>query len=145
MSKRRQRSLARLQDFQQRWRLCHCRLRKIVLQVLKRLRFERVWRVFHEWRASQALGLACDSAGQTMVPVVPMEASSSANRAEPAAKATLSPLAAEFSPGLSVAEVTAAWSGAAAAWDKRQVTNPSGLAESESSDGESSDLGFDFT
>ena len=82
-----------------------------------------------------------------MVPVgcQSMEASSSANRAEPAAKATLSPLAAEFSPGLSVAEVTAAWSGAAAAWDRRPTTNPSGLAESESSDGESSDLGFDFT
>ena len=127
----------RLQEFQQKRRLRECRLRKVALQVLKRLRFERMWRVFHEWRASQALGLACDSAGQTMAPVVPMEASSSANRAEPAAKATLSPLAAEFSPGLSVAEVTAAWSGAAAAWDKRPTTNPAEPAES--SDGESSD------
>ena len=123
--------------FRARWRpdgcrrrLRHCRLRKVALQVLRRLRHERLWRVFRESRASHALGPACDSAGQTTAPPASMEVDSSANRAEPAAKATLSPLAAEFSPGLSVAEVTAAWSGAAAAWDKRPTTNPSGLAES---------------
>ena len=70
--------------------------------------------------------------------LVPMEVERSANRAEPAAMAMLSPLAAEFTPGLSVAEVAAAWSGAAASWDKRPATN---LAESV----ESSDEGDWFT
>ena len=124
MSKRQQRSLARMQEFQLQRRLRHCRLRKVALQVLRRLRHERLWRVFRESRASHALGPACDSAGRTTAPLASMEVDCSANRAEPAAKATLSPLAAEFAPGLPVAAVAAAWRGAAAAWDKQLVPPP---------------------
>ena len=66
LSKRKQKSAARLQEFQQRRRLLDCRLRKVALQVLKRVRFERRWRVFHEWRAAAQLSdPACDGAGQT--------------------------------------------------------------------------------
>ena len=125
MSKRQRRSLLRLQEYQQKLRLarlCNCRLRKVALQVLKRLRFERMWRVFHESRATHVPGLACDSAGQTTAPSVPMEADSSANRAAPpAAEMTLFPDA-EFAPGLPVTAVAAAWSSAAAAQDKQPAT-----------------------
>ena len=132
---------ARQQDFQQRRRLRHCRLRKVALQVLRRLRHERLWRVYREWRASHALGPACDSAGQTTAPPASMEVDSSANRAEPAAKATLSPLAAEFTPGLSVAEVSAAWSGAAAALDRKLMPPPPPIQDSDES---RSDSDFDL-
>ena len=101
------------------------------MQVLRRLRHERLWHVFREWRASHALGPARDSAGQTTASPASMEVDSGANRAEPAAKAMLSPRAAEFTPGLPVAAVAAAWRGAAAAWDKQQATSPAGVEPDE--------------
>ena len=45
--------MARLKEFQQQRRLLHCRLRKVVLRVLGRLRHERVWRVYREWYATR--------------------------------------------------------------------------------------------
>ena len=53
LSQRRQRSMARLQEFQQNRRLLHCRLRKVALQVLGRMRHERMWRVYREWHATR--------------------------------------------------------------------------------------------
>jgi len=52
LSKRKLKSVARLQEFQQRRRLLNCRLRKVALQVIKRLRFDRRWRVYREWHAA---------------------------------------------------------------------------------------------
>ena len=54
-----------------------------------------------------------------------MDVEIGASRAEPAAKAKLSPRP-EFSPGLPVAAVVAAWSGAAAALDEQPATSPTG-------------------
>ena len=48
LSKRKQRSAARLLEFQQRRRLRECRLRKVVLQVMRRVRLDRLWRVYGE-------------------------------------------------------------------------------------------------
>ena len=121
-SKRKQRSVRRLQEYQQKQRLRRCRLRKVALQVLRRLRHERLWRVFREWHATQASGGACDSAQHTVASaMVPMEVDNRATRAAPTAEeppraAQLSPMATEFIPGLSEAEVEAAWGSTAAAW-----------------------------
>ena len=62
LSKRRQRSAERLQEFQQSWRLRRCRLRKVVLRVLKRMHHERVWRVYREWPAARDVSNAAPSA-----------------------------------------------------------------------------------
>ena len=118
--------MVRLQDYQQKQRLLRCRLRKAALQVLRRLRHERLWRVFREWHATQPSGGACNGAPQTTASTMEqMEVDSHTTRAAPAAEvlpraAQLSPLAGEFIPGLPAAAVEAAWGSAAAAWDRAQ-------------------------
>jgi len=133
LSKRRQKSAERLQEFQQSWRLRHCRLRKVVLRVLRRLRHERVWRVFREWHATRNVSNAAHSAADPALATERMDADgttragddvemgassgapSSQHRLEgaPLAGSGLDPTAQEFVPGLLLMEVERAWHAAA--------------------------------
>ena len=133
LSKRRQRSAERLQEFQQSWRLRRCRLRKVVLRVLKRMRHERVWRVYREWIAARDVSNAAPSAadpalatermdvdgatraGNDMETGASSEAPSSQRRLGRASLtgSGLDPTAQEFVPGLLLTEVERAWHAAA--------------------------------
>ena len=128
VSKRKLRSAARLQDFQQARRLS--RLRGILLRAVKRLRFDRMWQVHNEWYAARARSaLAYDSRVGGATPILESEAIG-ANRAEASVEqrstAASNPssqqqdaCSGDFVPGLPWAEVEGALRSAAASWPAR--------------------------
>ena len=115
LSKRKQRSLARLQEFQRLQRVKKL-WRRALHKVVKMMRHQRLWRVHNAWIAAQPA--PAEAAGQP-APASSgrMDVDDSANRAdEPRAEQPgehaaggLRVDATEFAPGLPMAEVVSAW------------------------------------
>ena len=130
-SKRQLRSAARLQEFQQARRLK--RLRGILLRAVKRVRFDRMWRVHNEWYAARARStLTCDSRKGGATPMEAEAAGATRTEALVEQRPKLLELGSqkaeaadfEFVPGLPNAVVESAWRGAAATWSMGSAATP---------------------
>ena len=137
VSKRKLKSAARLKEYQQAKRLD--KLRGMVLRVMKRMRFDRVWRVHNEWYAARASPApVCDSCTGAATPSAMETGAAGATRAEPSAgqrssAASITPFTpqdasgADFVPGLPWVDVEGAWHSTAVHWDAGLATaEPSG-------------------
>ena len=134
MNKRQEKSASRLKEYQQRKRLE--RLRRTLWRAVKRLRFDRMWRVHNEWYASRPSPApqahdSCDTGEATS----PMEAEAPGATREEATEGQRPEVfefgsekaetaGFEFVPGLPNAEVESAWRGAAATWSMGSATTP---------------------
>ena len=134
-SKRKLKSAARLKEFQQSKRLA--KLRGTLLRAMKRVRFDRMWRVHNEWYAARAISArACDSRAGVATPMGTEAAgatraeASAEQRSAAASNPSFKPQDAsgkDFVPGLPWAEVEGAWRSAAADWSVGSATaEPSG-------------------
>jgi len=129
-SKRKLKSAARPKEFQQSKRLA--KLRGTLLRAMKRVRFDRMWRVHNEWYAARAISArACDSrvgeatpmeaepVGATRAEASAVQRSAAASSSKPTLQEASS---ADFVPGLQWVEVEGAWHSAAVTWDAGLAT-----------------------
>ena len=109
-------SVQRLQEFQQRYKV-KLLWRRALRKVVKMVKHERLWRVHNAWFESSRARSAAEPAGQPALDSERMEEDRGTKRAaEPAeqqprtrAASGLRAVAADFAPGLPMAEVVAAW------------------------------------